>query len=102
MQSVSAASGYFVVHRNAYGVAPKEPFKRVRRMVVPSGILGDTVGVQTGGQQGIDLNGLLVRVRDLTTSLVKALVADGHDPTSIRLLDFYQPGQRFQCNIDCL
>lgn len=101
METIAAAAGSGVVHREMQVVAPQKPLEGAAGFLLPVLVSGEMMGFQTGRDHGLRLHRLLVEAGAFSTLLIKMVGADGNEmPASrIRSLQVCQPVERLQSHI---
>jgi len=101
MQTIAAAAGSGVVHREMQVVSPQKPLEGAAGFLLPEFVSGEMMCFQTGRDHGLGLHRLLVEAGTFTTLLIKMVGTDGNEmPAScIRPLQVCQPAERLQSYI---
>ena len=83
METVPATASARIIQRDAQIIPAKEPLERTARLRNPVWVVGGMIGLDAGGNCGLRLNGLLVKVGALFSasgaeeSMVWALATKG-------------------------
>src|SRR6266852_1042526 len=80
----------------------QEPVKRPMQMLVPTAIVGDGLGRETGGDHRLGFDGLLVETGSFSSPRIESVRADRHEMPLSGLLNMGQPFQRSQSGLDHL